>query len=168
MAVEDTFAAIGASGLFSGGFSLFELAIFAGMAFFFACSLALAIMSARAANSARRARGEAQGVLASIESQTAELRALAGDLERTASDLAGRQTEIQEFQASTQKSLSDEATPAPVAGSGSGPIERRYDPLPPKEEGREAADRQSLGETEEPRPAGGAKSALLRGLLRRR
>lgn len=159
MAISDVFTALGAGGLFSGGFSLVELVVTAVMTFFFAGSLALSILSVRSANAARQARGEAREALAAVREEAAEFRALAGDLERTAQDLASQQVELKDLQAS-QPSLSE---PAQGEGdkTGPAPIERRFDPLPPQERG-------SMAEQAESQPDRASRPAILRSLLRRR
>ncbi|PQA85395.1 hypothetical protein [Hyphococcus luteus] len=168
MAVADFFTALGAGDLFSGGFTLLELTLAAILTFLFAGSLALSVLAARSAAAARQARGEAREALAAVREQAAEFRALAGDLERTASDLAASQAELkdlqaaaaarQDYSAEAAAETPEEASQDTGSASGPAPIERRFDPLPPRER----------AETADEGPSQGGKSALFRGLLRRR
>lgn len=166
MNVADAVTAFNAGGLFSSGFSLVELLLAGVMGLFLAGSLALCIMTFRAASVARKARGEAQEALAAIHQQAAAFKVLAGDLERAGADLAAGQAELKDLQAAAQQALTarqatpDEAQPPEAA-------ERRLDPLPPggNDLGEPAPER-LLSETAAlDRPV---KSSLMRGLLRRR
>lgn len=159
MNVADAVTALGAGGLFSSGFSLIELLLAGVMGLFLAGSLALCIMTFRAANTARKARGEAQEALAAIREQAAAFKVLASDLERAGADLAASQAELRDLQTAARQSLAVQEAEAPQAA------ERALDPLAPGANDPAAAEQLLQEAPPEDRPA---KSSLMRGLLRRR
>lgn len=161
MNLADAVTALGAGGLFSGGFSLVELLLAGVMGLFLAGSLALSVMTFRAASAARRARGEAHEALAAIRDQAAAFKLLAGDLERAGADLAASQAELKDLQAATRQALESRATAEEQPAEAVQAAERRLDPLPPGGETEGLQEAPLLQD----RPA---KSSLMRGLLRRR
>lgn len=167
MNVADAVTALGAGGLFSSGFSLVELLLAGIMGLFLAGSLALCVMTFRAASAARRARGEAQEALAAIEAQAAAFKALSAGLERAGADLAASQAELKDLQVTTRQALEAQAAlGAQPAATAPQAVERWLDPLPPGGNEPGTVTQPRLRETEPQELP--AKSSLLRGLLRRR
>lgn len=82
MSAESVVSALGLGELFATDILAVQLIIFAATIAAFVFSLALMIMAGRSANSARRARGEAEGLLRSAQDFAVEARQLAAKMEK--------------------------------------------------------------------------------------
>ncbi len=154
MTVDDKFSLFGAGGLFSDGFFLGQLGVFALTLLLFAGAVALCVMAMRAAATARQAHSAALDLHASVERQASQMQLLSADVERVARDMAARQDEMTaHYRAAsprTEETLQSE-TAVPAANK---PVRRAF--------ANAGVDLES-DEPEVKRPTG-----LLRGLLRRR
>lgn len=88
MSAESVVAALGLGELFATDVLAVQLVILAATVASFVFSLALMVIAGRAASSARRARGEADGLLRSAQDFAVEARQLAAKIERGAERIA--------------------------------------------------------------------------------
>ncbi len=82
MSAESFVSALGLGGLFATDIMAVQLIILAATVGSFVFSLALMVMAGRSANSARRARAEAEGLLRSAQDFAVEARQLSAKIEK--------------------------------------------------------------------------------------
>ena len=136
---EQVLASLGLVGQVADEMFVTQIGVLALTGLLFVASMALCIMAARAASSAKRTRDDVQGVAASMQDMKDEMRQLTAQIERAS--YTSNRTE-------TEDGVSD----AP-ATSG---------------ETRLAADEENIDPPSESDGANRAPSALFRGFLRRR
>lgn len=137
--------------------------MFFGTLLFFLGSLVIGFLALRASSSARVAQSEAQGLVAELNSQVAEMRDLTSQVERAWQDVADGQTELSAQLKSFEQIKSAPQVELDNASNLSGEEQANVDVTPSTIEADNSEDKNLSAA----RSAATEPRSLLRGLLRR-